>query len=102
MKSLLPAVIVASALVMPAASFAQQVNGPLTRADVRAGIVNAQKAGLLQQNDTQYPKAVPAGSAMVTASGQGSQDLGGVKATSSDAGAQATVQQRIFSTYRSN
>ena len=91
MKSLLSAVVVASALIVPAVSFAQQA--PVSRAQVRAELVAAQKAGLVYQNDTQYPKAV-------IASTQGSQDVGGAKAGSSDAGAPSTLQQGIFSTYR--
>ncbi|KXU82772.1 hypothetical protein CI15_32715 [Paraburkholderia monticola] len=102
MKSLLSAVVVASAFIVPAVSFAQQANGPVTRAQVRAELVAAQKAGLVYQNDTEYPKTVPAGSTVVTASAQGAQDLGGVKASSSEAGSPTTVQQRIFSTYRGN
>ncbi|MFT4067462.1 DUF4148 domain-containing protein [Paraburkholderia sp.] len=102
MKSLLSAVVVASTLIVPAVSFAQQANAPVTRAQVRSELVAAQKAGLLDQNDTQYPKTVPQGSTTVVASAQGSQDVGGVKAGSSDAGAPASVQQRLFSTYRGN
>ncbi|MFM0252042.1 DUF4148 domain-containing protein [Paraburkholderia sediminicola] len=100
MKSLISAVVIASALIVPAVSFAQQANGPVTRAQVRAELVAAQKAGLLNQNDTDYAKAVPQGGATVAAEAQGSQDVGGVKAVSSDAGARDSVQQRLFSTYR--
>jgi hypothetical protein len=99
MKSLLSAVVVASALIVPAVSFAQQANGPVTRAQVRAEIVAAQKAGLLYQNDTEYPKAVPQG-ATVVASTEADKDVGGVNGGSSAAGAPTTVQQRLFSTYR--
>ncbi|RZF29387.1 DUF4148 domain-containing protein [Paraburkholderia sp. UYCP14C] len=102
MKSLISAVVVASALIVPAVSFAQQANAPVTRAQVRAELVAAQKAGLLNQNDTNYPMAVPQSSTIVTASTDGSQDVGGAKASSSDAGAPTTVQQRLFSTYRGN
>jgi hypothetical protein len=100
MKSLLSAVVVASALIVPAVSFAQQANNdPVTRAEVRAELVAAQKAGLLYQNDTEYPKTVPQGDPVV-ASTQGSKDVGGVNAGSSAAGASSSVQQRLFSTYR--
>lgn len=100
MKSLLSAVVVASALIVPAVSFAQQANGPVTRAQVRAELVAAQKAGLVYQNDTQYPKTVAQGDAAVVASAQASQDVGGVNGGSSSAGAPSSVQQRLFSTYR--
>ncbi|WNC94019.1 DUF4148 domain-containing protein [Paraburkholderia sp. FT54] len=100
MKSLISAVVIASALIVPAVSFAQQANGPATRAQVRAELVVAQKAGLLDQNDTNYPKTVPQSGTAVAAVAQGSQDVGGMKAGSSDAGARESVQQRLFSTYR--
>lgn len=44
MKSLLQAVVVAAALVAPAISFAQ-TNGPLTRAQVRAELVQLEQTG---------------------------------------------------------
>lgn len=72
----------------------------MTRAQVRAELVAAQKAGLLNQNDVDYPKTVPQGSTAVAAVAQGSQDVGGAKAGSSDAGSPNSVQQRLFSTYR--
>jgi hypothetical protein len=100
MKSLLSAVLVASALIVPAVSFAQQANGPVTRAQVRAEIVTAQKEGLLYQNDTQYPKTVTQSDSTTLASTQGSQDVGGAVGGSSAAGAPSSVQQRLFSTYR--
>jgi hypothetical protein len=100
MKSLLSAVVVASALIVPAVSFAQQANGPVTRAQVRSELVAAQKAGLVYQNDTQYPKAVPQSDAAVLASTQGSKDVGGANVGSSAAGAPSSVQQPMFSTYR--
>ncbi|WP_454827517.1 DUF4148 domain-containing protein [Paraburkholderia xenovorans] len=100
MKSLISAVVIASALVVPAVSFAQQEKGPVTRAQVRAELVAAQKAGLLNQNDVDYPKTMPQNGTAVAAVAQGSQDVGGAKVGSSDAGAPNSVQQRLFSTYR--
>ncbi|ASW01160.1 DUF4148 domain-containing protein [Paraburkholderia aromaticivorans] len=99
MKSLISAVVIASTLVVPAVSFAQQANG-LTRAQVRAELVAAQKAGLVNQNDVDYPKTVPQSGTAVAAVATGSQDVGGVKAVSSDAGARDPLQQGPFSTYR--
>jgi hypothetical protein len=100
MKSLLSAVIVASALIVPTVSFAQQANGPVTRAEVRAELVAAQKAGLVYQNDTEYPKTVSQNDAAAFAATQGSKDVGGVSVGSSASGAPSSVQQRLFSTYR--
>jgi hypothetical protein len=44
LKSLIPAVALASALAAPAVSFAQS-NGPVTRAQVRAELVQLEQAG---------------------------------------------------------
>lgn len=67
MKSLMSAIIVASILAIPALSFARQTNGPLTRAEVRAQLVTAERDGLLHQSNSQYPKTVPASSRTATA-----------------------------------
>lgn len=100
MKSLLSAVIVASALIVPAVSFAQQADAPVTRAQVRAELVAAQKAGLLNENDTTYPMSAPQTGVAVAAVAHGSQDVGGAGVGSSDSGSPTSVQQRLFSTYR--
>ena len=99
MKSLLSAVIVASALIVPAVSFAQQANAPVTRAQVRAELVAAQQNGTLDQNDVTYPKATP----QFGASSQAT-EVGGVNSGSSQSGASSrpSVEQRLFSTFRGN
>jgi len=97
MKSLLSAVVVASALIVPAVSFAQQANGPVTRAQVQAELVAAQQNGTLDQNDVSYPKATP----QFGASSQSS-EVGGVTAGASQSGSRPSVEQRIFSTFRGN
>lgn len=59
--------IVAAAVAVPALSFAQS-NQPLTRADVRAQLVELQKAGYNPASDqTQYPKNIEAAQARVDA-----------------------------------
>ncbi|USU14649.1 DUF4148 domain-containing protein [Paraburkholderia fungorum] len=60
MKTLVSAIIFASALAIPVMSFAQQTNGPLTRAEVRAQLVTAEQEGLIHQSNSQYPKTAPA------------------------------------------
>jgi hypothetical protein len=75
MKTLVSTIIIAFALAIPAMSFAQQTNGPLTRAEVRAQLVTAEQEGLLHQSNSQYPKTTPASSRTATAfdiSGYGS------------------------------
>jgi len=59
--------IVAAAVALPALSFAQS-NQPLTRADVRAQLVELQKAGYNPASDhTQYPRNIEAAQARVDA-----------------------------------
>jgi hypothetical protein len=45
MKSVIQAVVVAGVLAVPVASFAQQAAAPLTRAQVRAELVQLEQAG---------------------------------------------------------
>jgi uncharacterized membrane protein len=67
MKSLISAVVVAAALVAPVASFAQS-NQPLTRADVRAQLVQLEKAGYNPIGDhADYPANLQAAQARVDA-----------------------------------
>ncbi len=84
MKSLVSAVVVASALAVPALAFAQQSNGPVTRAQVRAELVAAEKDGTLYLGNSDYPGAAP-------------------QTVASQSGARTpTIEQRIFSTFRGN
>lgn len=98
MKSLVSAVLVA-ALAVPAISFAQQSNAPVTRAQVRAELVAAQKAGLLTQADPVYPKSVDQGAAIEVAQ-QTSPAVGGATMGKSESGSRITPDNGIFSTYR--
>jgi hypothetical protein len=88
MKTLISAVVVAAALVAPVASFAQsaQSNQPLTRAEVRAQLVQLEKAGYNPIGDhTDYPSNLLSaqaridaqnGSAQAVNSGYGSPAVG--------------------------
>jgi len=59
--------IVAAAVALPALSFAQS-NQPLTRAQVRAELVQLEKAGYNPAGDeTQYPRNIEAAEARVSA-----------------------------------
>jgi hypothetical protein len=67
MKTLISAVVVAAALVAPVASFAQS-NQPVTRAQVRAELVQLEKAGYNPANDNfAYPASIQAAQARVDA-----------------------------------
>jgi hypothetical protein len=87
MKSLIQAVAVAAALIVPVASFAQS-NGPVTRAQVRAELVQLEKAGYnpAHGNDPHYPDDILAAEAKVAAQSGATSGYGGVASGSSDAG----------------
>ncbi|PVX97536.1 DUF4148 domain-containing protein [Paraburkholderia unamae] len=87
MKSLIQAVAVAVALVVPVASFAQS-NGPVTRAQVRAELVQLEKAGYHVGDGDQahYPDAIQAAEAKVAAQQVATNGYGGVVSGSSEAG----------------
>ena len=67
MKTLIAAVAIAAALVAPVASFAQS-NQPVTRAQVRAELVQLEKAGYNPgSDDIDYPANIQAAQARVDA-----------------------------------
>ena len=105
-KALIPAVVLASALTAPVTSFAQQSNGPVTRAQVRAELVQLEKAGwrpsMNMGNAPDYPAGIEAAEAKVaaenskTATAQApvadTSGVGGVVSRSSESGAPAGVR----------
>jgi opacity protein-like surface antigen len=67
MKSLVQALVVAAVLAAPVASFAQS-NQPVTRAQVRAELVQLEKAGYQpNRSDPNYPADIQAAQARVNA-----------------------------------
>jgi hypothetical protein len=92
-KSLIPAVVLASALATPVVSFAQQSNGPVTRAQVRAELVQLEKAGYQpgRGNDLYYPAQLQAAEARVAAQNGATTGAGGVVSGSSASGTSASV-----------
>ncbi|KDR43553.1 DUF4148 domain-containing protein [Caballeronia glathei] len=67
MKAFVPALVLASALAAPTFAFAQD-NGPVTRAQVRAELVQLEKAGYVPSSDrVDYPKNIQAAQARVNA-----------------------------------
>ncbi|MBP0592062.1 DUF4148 domain-containing protein [Paraburkholderia sp. LEh10] len=78
MKSLIKAVIAAAVLVAPVVSFAQS-NAPLTRAQVRAELVQLEKAGYRpgDGDQTQYPEQIQAAEARVAAQNSEASGYGG-------------------------
>jgi hypothetical protein len=68
MKSLLYTAIAASILAIPVVSFAQQSNAPVTRAQVRAELIQIEQAGYIPgRRDPNYPEDVQAAQARVAA-----------------------------------
>jgi hypothetical protein len=67
MKSLIQAVVIAAALAAPVAAFAQS-NQPVTRAQVRAELIQLEKAGYQPGlSDPYYPANIQAAQARVDA-----------------------------------
>jgi hypothetical protein len=88
MKSLIQSVAIAVALVVPAVSFAQS-NGPVTRAQVRAELVQLESVGyhVGDGDHTNYPQEIQAAEAKVAAKEVAENGAyGGVANGSSDAG----------------
>lgn len=78
MKKLIPAVVVAAALAIPAISFAQSGEQGLTRAQVRAQLVELEQAGYNPSNDhATYPANLQAAQARVNEQHLASGDTSG-------------------------
>jgi Domain of unknown function (DUF4148) len=92
-KSLIFVVALASALGAPTVSFAQQSNGPVTRAQVRAELVELEKAGYTSHGENAtYPEDIEAAEARVAAQHDGANSYGDVDSASSASGAPAGVR----------
>ena len=89
-KAFVPALVIASALAAPTFAFAQD-NGPVTRAQVRAELVQLEKAGYNPSTDrVDYPQNIQAAQARVNAENGGTA-YGASTAGSSQAGARTTA-----------
>jgi hypothetical protein len=64
-KSLIKAVVIAAVLAAPAVSFAQ--SQPLTRAQVRADLIEVEKAGYNPNDWMHYPENIQAAEARIAA-----------------------------------
>lgn len=90
MKSLIQAVVISTVLAAPVASFAQS-NQPVTRAQVRAELIQLEKAGYQPgRDDPHYPADIQAAQARVDAqngTAQAAQSgFGGVMSGASQSG----------------
>lgn len=87
---LISSLIVAAAVALPALSFAQS-NQPLTRAEVRAQLVELQQAGYDPASDqTQYPQNIQAAEARLNAA-KGNSAYGAVADTGAVSGARSST-----------
>jgi hypothetical protein len=88
MKSLIKAVAIAAVLAIPAVSFAQ-TNEPVTRAEVRAQLVQLEKAGYNPSisDDANYPADLQAAEARVAAQNGNTTGYGSSANGSTQAGA---------------
>jgi hypothetical protein len=88
MKSLIQAVVVAAAFAAPVAVFAQS-SAPVTRAQVKAELIQFEQAGGRANfsNDPHYPEDAQIAQARVNAQNGNNEGFGGVHAGSSASGA---------------
>ena len=91
-KSLLTALLIASALAAPTFAFAQD-NAPVTRTEVRAQLTQLEQAGYNPAtNDNYYPQALQAAEQRVDAkNGVEAQSYGPATSGTSASGMRATV-----------
>lgn len=92
----LRSLVLAAVIALPAVSFAQS-NQPVTRAEVRAQLVELQRAGYNPASDqTQYPQNIQAALARIDAQHNAAADAYGAPAeTASVSGVRATTQEGI-------
>ncbi|MEM5438854.1 DUF4148 domain-containing protein [Paraburkholderia diazotrophica] len=99
MKSLIKAVALAAVLAVPVASFAQS-SQPVSRAQVRAELVQLEKAGYVPFNssDTQYPANIQSAEAKAqAANGAETSGVGGTADGTSQAGQRASFAASSYS-----
>lgn len=87
MKSIIRGVLIASALVIPIASFAQSTEHT-TRAQVRAELVQLESVGyhVGDGDPTHYPDAIQAAEAKLAARDASTSNYGGASSTSQSGG----------------
>ena len=95
MKSI-QAVVVAAALATPFGAFAQHSNAPVTRAEVRAELVQLERAGYdpAKQDNASYPADIQAAEGRIATRNATTEGMGGVTdgAVQSGQGAKAITR----------
>ncbi|MEA3092628.1 MAG: hypothetical protein QOJ04_3970 [Caballeronia sp.] len=99
---LVQSLIVAAVLAVPAVSSFAQSNAPVTRAEVKAQLVQLEKAGYQPgRDDPYYPADIQAAEARVSAQNGASNSFGGVSDGTSASGARAAVSPAVNDNGRS-
>lgn len=100
MKSLIKAVAIAAVLAIPAVSFAQS-NQPVTRAQVRAELVQLEKAGYRPGAGTEahYPDELQAAQSRVNAQNGAASGYGGTANSTSQSGGSRVSSEDWFAMY---
>jgi hypothetical protein len=103
MKSLIKAIAIAAVLAAPVVSFAQ-TNQPLTRAEVRAQLVQLEKAGYNPStaDDNNYPQDIQAAEARVAAQNGNTTGYGSNAGGSTQAGTRGDTTVSPYSPPVSN
>jgi Domain of unknown function (DUF4148) len=88
MKTFAKMFTIAALIAAPVASFAQQSNGPLTRAQVRDELVQLERAGYNPGSDsnTTYPEQIQAAEGRVAAQNGQDTGVGGIAGGSTSSG----------------
>ncbi|MFM0157060.1 MULTISPECIES: DUF4148 domain-containing protein [Paraburkholderia] len=96
MKSL-RAVVIAAVLATPFASFGQQSNAPVTRAEVRAELVQLEKAGYnpAKRDNATYPADIQAAEARVAARNSATEGVGGVTSGATQSGQRTSATTSV-------
>ena len=90
---LFKSLIVVAALAIPAVSSFAQANQPVTRTEVKAQLVQLEKAGYNPGTDqTQYPTNIQAAEARVQVTNSADADLGGTSEGTSVSGSQHPIR----------
>ncbi|KPJ34149.1 hypothetical protein BMUNKI379_14165 [Burkholderia multivorans] len=91
MKSLIKAVALAALVAAPVVSFAQSNQQPLTRTQVRAELVQLEKAGYNPNDWLNYPENIQAAQAKIAAANADATGYGANAAAASQAGQRVAV-----------
>lgn len=99
MKAIIAVCSIAVLVAVPAVSFGQTNSGPLTRAQVRAQLIQLERAGYnpATANKTQYPRGIQAAEARIQAQGGTQSAATGVGGTTSSAASGHPMSRSIDS-----